>query len=405
MSSVFQIKPDIFYTGVVDKDLEIFDIIMETKYGTTYNSYLIKDEKVVLFDTVKDCFKDDNLYKYGLMFLNQREEKSRKDVFALPPHVRETLYTYKASSGISSIDSIMADNDSADNGSANMFTAHKTIKQIAELNYAIVHKALLKYPIFTFNSLKSYFPNLKSIREFICSEHYLGGIRIDIESRDKVPRPVTMFNAVFQVLGKIAISLSNIEKTYKGTKEFYSKKIREVFKNKLVNYTDPHDGGIGISQNDSSVSSKFKLDLSKEDWFAYTDNYGTSEEKAFVAYFSRYIADLKKKYSKIFLVRNERACCIYSFESGERFEPDYVLFLQKTEVDGFEQIQIFIEPKGTQLLEKDAWKENFLLELKDNAVPVKMFVDDNNYRIWGMHFFNQDNRMKVFDSEVSSLLD
>ena len=61
MSSVFEIKPDIYYTGVVDKDLEIFDIIMETEYGTTYNSYLIKDEKVVLFDTVKDCFKDEFL--------------------------------------------------------------------------------------------------------------------------------------------------------------------------------------------------------------------------------------------------------------------------------------------------------------------------------------------------------
>ena len=61
MSSVFEIKPNIYYTGVVDKDLEIFDIIMETKYGTTYNSYLIKDEKTVLVDTVKDCFKDEFL--------------------------------------------------------------------------------------------------------------------------------------------------------------------------------------------------------------------------------------------------------------------------------------------------------------------------------------------------------
>ena len=61
MSNVFEIKPGIFYTGVVDKDLEIFDIIMETKYGTTYNSYLIKDEKTVLVDTVKDCFKDEFL--------------------------------------------------------------------------------------------------------------------------------------------------------------------------------------------------------------------------------------------------------------------------------------------------------------------------------------------------------
>ena len=56
--SAFEIKKDVYYTGVVDKELEVFDIIMETEFGTTYNSYIIKDEKVVLFDTVKENFKE-----------------------------------------------------------------------------------------------------------------------------------------------------------------------------------------------------------------------------------------------------------------------------------------------------------------------------------------------------------
>lgn len=59
MNNVFEIKKDIYFTGVVDKDLEVFDIIMETEFGTTYNSYIIKDEKTVLFDTVKPNFKDE----------------------------------------------------------------------------------------------------------------------------------------------------------------------------------------------------------------------------------------------------------------------------------------------------------------------------------------------------------
>ena len=58
MSTVFEVKKDIYYTGVLDKELEVFDIIMETEFGTTYNSYLIKDEKTVLIDTVKSTFKD-----------------------------------------------------------------------------------------------------------------------------------------------------------------------------------------------------------------------------------------------------------------------------------------------------------------------------------------------------------
>ena len=34
MSNVFEVKKDIYFTGVVDKDLEVFDIIMETEFGT-----------------------------------------------------------------------------------------------------------------------------------------------------------------------------------------------------------------------------------------------------------------------------------------------------------------------------------------------------------------------------------
>jgi len=117
------------------------------------------------------------------------------------------------------------------------------------------------------------------------------------------------------------------------------------------------------------------------------------------------VDDLRKIYSKIYLVRNEREFHLYSFDDGERFEPDYVLFLQKKKEDGYEQMQIFIEPKGTHLLEKDAWKERFLLQMKDEAIPVKIFMDDNNYKIWGFHFFNQDQRMTEFDLEFTNLID
>ena len=67
-----------------------------------------------------------------------------------------------------------------------------------------------------------------------------------------------------------------------------------------------HDGGIGYSQNDSTVSTGIRIDLSQEDWFAFEDNYGTNEEKAFVAYFKGFVPQLKAKYDKVYLVRNER---------------------------------------------------------------------------------------------------
>ena len=59
-----KIKDDITWVGVLDPELRIFDVVLETEFGTTYNSYVLKgSEKTVVFDTAKGVFKDDYLKK------------------------------------------------------------------------------------------------------------------------------------------------------------------------------------------------------------------------------------------------------------------------------------------------------------------------------------------------------
>ncbi len=352
--------------------------------------------------TLKDSFKSDSLYMDGLVFTNERVEKSRKDVDGLLPSVREHLYTVRVATGSSGEDTIFGSARTTDS-TTTTYVYRTTISEIAQINYAIVHKALCKYNVFKFNTLKSYFPNLKSTREFITSPNYLGAIKIEITSRFENPAPYILFTACANVLEKVAESVNAIEVSYIGTTEFKPTHIHDMFKDKKCNYTVLHDGGIGVSQNDMSVPSAWKIDLSQEDWFAFEDNFGTSEEKAFVAYFKTFVPVLKQKYDKVFLVRNERQLHIYSFDGGERFEPDYLLFLHKNNSDGYEQLQVFIEPKGTHLVENDKWKEDFLLEIEDKAIATKIFVDDNKYRIWGFHFFNTDVRMSDFADDMSRL--
>ncbi|MEG0562000.1 MAG: FAD-dependent oxidoreductase [Cetobacterium sp.] len=51
----FKIKENLYWVGALNPDLKIFDIIMETQFGTTYNSYILKgSEKVAIFETVKE---------------------------------------------------------------------------------------------------------------------------------------------------------------------------------------------------------------------------------------------------------------------------------------------------------------------------------------------------------------
>jgi len=54
-----QIKDGVYWVGALNPDLRIFDVIMETKNGTTYNSYLVKGEnKITLFEVVKAGFEN-----------------------------------------------------------------------------------------------------------------------------------------------------------------------------------------------------------------------------------------------------------------------------------------------------------------------------------------------------------
>ena len=50
--NIVELKPDIYWVGAIDWDLRNFHGYL-TQRGTTYNAYLIMDEKIVLVDTVK----------------------------------------------------------------------------------------------------------------------------------------------------------------------------------------------------------------------------------------------------------------------------------------------------------------------------------------------------------------
>ena len=69
---VLQINKNISWIGVLDHDLVTFDIVMETKYGTTYNSYFIDAGKKAVIDTVKEKFWPE--YKEKLLALTNPQD-------------------------------------------------------------------------------------------------------------------------------------------------------------------------------------------------------------------------------------------------------------------------------------------------------------------------------------------
>ena len=356
---------------------------------------------------LKDDFKNTDLFNSGLVFLNERVKKESKDLLSLDDKLISKIYSYTEQSGASELEDLFGSDENKSSVLKDK-VYHFKIKEKAKDNYSVVHKALRQFREFNFDNLKKHFKDLKSMSDFIFKEEYLGNIEIQIHYFGKDVSQSTILKALVRNFAEIAKKIGFNESIYEGSIKFKPKKFRNVFTDKTISVAKASvsTGGKGISQKNSL---NYPLDLSSEDWYVYNDNYGTDEEKALVKQFKTYLDDLRKVYSKLYLVRNEQQLSIYSFKDGNRFEPDFVLFLQKVDGKDFEQMQIFIEPKGENLLKQDKWKEDFLLEIKEKTNEDPSLLSENShYKIWGFHFTNfngkKENRGKEFKQDMEEIL-
>lgn len=66
-NKILKISDEVSWIGILDKQIVTFDIVMETKEGTTYNSYFINATKKVVIDTAKESYKDVYLDKLRMV--------------------------------------------------------------------------------------------------------------------------------------------------------------------------------------------------------------------------------------------------------------------------------------------------------------------------------------------------
>lgn len=58
--NILKLKDGLIWNGILDPSLRVFDIVMMTEFGTTYNSYTLKGSaKTALFETCKARFWDE----------------------------------------------------------------------------------------------------------------------------------------------------------------------------------------------------------------------------------------------------------------------------------------------------------------------------------------------------------
>ena len=385
------------FTRKFDEDIEHelrvleefhYHSINDLPYITEIKKALVKeglmDEQVVTRKLkLKESFKETDLYKYGVIWLNKQvprnyqHVKSFADLASLSVKKKWHEHRiYEASGGVTNI----TEDDQT-------YTIQNTNSQdipIPEIEQNIIQTAIARNPFFQFASLNRYFPRLKSMREFRTSDNFLGGLAITFKGdRSHLEEnPAEKLRACCDLLEKIETELREKITEEEGTKHFYQEQIHNLFKSKILKFNAKSPRA--DENHDAERLAK------AEEWYAFNGLYGTSEEKAFVQFLQTYLETLQKTYDGIYLIRNERHFFIYNFFDGRAFQPDFVLFLGKENGETL-SYQLFIEPKGEHIEDFDSWKNEFLKEI-DTERESELIIEDKNYRIIGLPFYQKKNQ-------------
>lgn len=375
--------------------------VSNPKYLTELKQAMVQTgivaEKVKIVELkFKDSFKKTSLYNDGYVFANELEPYMlNEEITSLGEAILNKEYKVRIKSGDMST-SLVFESGTSSNTTSVPYRAYK----FGDLGNHVIRAAINRFETFKFSNLKDTYPNLESIKDFIESYSYLAGINILIYAKQEVLDNLTQKEKLFcaiEALRQIEPLLSKGGIGYKGTKLFIPKQIKDVFRERTQKFSldGSSDKELGKSMLETE-NMYLRMDLSKADWHAYEDCFGTSEEKHLIRYIESIYPKLAEKYHDIYLLRNEKDLKIYSFTSEDAYQPDYVLFLKKKNDNAkTDYIQIFIEPKGEHLRSTDKWKEDAMKQIRENA-DIRFSTQSTNFNVWGMPFFTE-NKRTLFD--------
>ena len=388
------------YTRKFDNDTaNELKILEELYYHARDDSRYISELKAALEKTgiydgdgvpvdllLKAEFKQTRFYKTGKIVYNKKTYPPTHELIRdkCPPLCELKTahqFTARLASGAGAVESAL---DVLTPQNYTLQTKEITVR-LDEIEPHVVQSALDEIPFFRFDNLQKCF-GVGSTSEFIKGKKFLGKLTMRLTGTAQEIGDISnraYFAAVKQLLAAIEGEIKS------GTPEFKVSKpvaeyVHKIFTDKQIRVKADYADGQPLAAN--------------ADWYVYNDNYGTPEEKAFVAMFARYFDNMAKKYKEIYLIRNEREVKITN-QDGQTFEPDFVLFCKPQRGQNV-IYQIYIEPKGDGYLQSDKWKEDFLRAI-DNEMPP-MQIEAGEYRIYGLPFYNQRRERESNESDFKT---
>lgn len=362
---------------------------------------------------LKDSFKNSRTYTNGVVWMNERlsylealevRQESLFDTKFIPESIEVKLPTSSIRGfSVFEDDEITALEEDLRN---------VTFKYGKVIGNNITRHAINQNKNYTFDKLQKAIIGLPSISVFMDD---LKDIEVTVIGNIIDEKSLTPDQKLFiaqTLLTKMESSLIPMEEKFIGSDEFKPYPIHKVFEDNIIrkySIQENSNSEFGISQKNAASTQYFE-NIDELTWYAYDDNFGTSEEKLLVRSIKGLITTLEKQWSDIYLLRNEKGVRIFNFSDGQAFEPDFLLFANDKKTGNISW-QIFIEPKGSQFLDsnntfknsKEGWKEAFLNEITERS-ESKVLIDDDKYRIIGLPFFNEKNTKSQFVNTLKNVL-
>lgn len=346
----------------------------------------VEDDKDfdILTTTVKASFKRSDVYQYGKLYYNDVEDVPESEYNGLAKYGVPVAELPTVNIETATLEATAFDTQ-------NVAGMNET--RLVKIDDALVKKAMARNPFFRFNTMKKYMPTLNSISEFMYEAQWLGQIK-EIQATvsmgsDAVLSRETQLLVVERYLAYIQRMLIMNYKRQRGTNKFIGLPIKDAVQD--------YQKRVPVNYSDAGVHELIQTyDYKKAPWFVYNEAIVDKLERSLIELIQGYVEELQNKYKDVYLIRSDERNTklkLHEFAGDVShyagFLPDFVLYLANESYI----YQIYIEPKGTQLLDQDQWKEDLLTSISPESVDV--IGENDQVKLYGVKFYVAGDARKV----------
>lgn len=349
----------------------------------------VEDDKDfdILTTTVKKSFKKSDVYQYGKLYYNDVEDVPESEYNGLTKYGVPVAELPTVNIETATLEATAFDTQ-------NVAGMNET--RLVKIDEALVKKSMARNPFFRFNTMKKYMPTLNSISEFMYDAQWLGQLK-EIQATvstgaDTVLSRETQLLVVEKYLAYIQRMLIMNYKRQRGTNKFIGLPIKEVVQD--------YQKRVPVNYSNAGIHELIQTyDYKKAPWFVYNEAIVDKLERSLIELIQGYVEELQNKYKDVYLIRSDERNTklkLHEFANNVShyagFLPDFVLYLANESYI----YQIYIEPKGTQLLDQDQWKENLLTSISPESVDI--IGENGQVKLYGVKFYVAGDARQVRQS-------